>query len=93
MGGSGQISGVGSVADSQELATLLKSGALPVKLTVETQKTVGPDMGADGVAAGQAGLHRRFCRCGYLYDHQLWSFWPCCKCGPDHQPYSDHGRA
>lgn len=53
MGGSGQISGVGTVADSQELATLLKSGALPVKLTVETQKTVGPDMGADGVAAGK----------------------------------------
>jgi len=52
MGGSGQISGVGTVADSQELATLLKSGALPVKLTVETQKTVGPDMGADGVEAG-----------------------------------------
>jgi preprotein translocase subunit SecD len=53
LGGSGQITNMGTVADSSELATLLKSGALPVKLTVETQKTVGPDMGADGVAAGK----------------------------------------
>jgi len=50
--GSGQITNMGSVADANELALLLKSGALPVKLTVKAQKTVGPDMGADGVAAG-----------------------------------------
>jgi len=50
--GSGQITNMGTSADAQQLATLLKSGALPVKLTVENQKTVGPDMGADGVAAG-----------------------------------------
>jgi len=50
--GSGQITNMGTTADAQQLATLLKSGALPVKLTVENQKTVGPDMGADGVAAG-----------------------------------------
>lgn len=53
LGGSGQITNMGTTADAQELATLLKSGALPVELTVETEKTVGPDMGADGVAAGK----------------------------------------
>ncbi|MBL4791239.1 MAG: hypothetical protein JKY60_20060 [Kordiimonadaceae bacterium] len=42
--GSGQITNMGSVADATELATLLKSGALPVELFVKAQKTVGPDM-------------------------------------------------
>jgi protein-export membrane protein SecD len=53
LGGSGQISGVGTTADSQELATLLKSGALPVKLTVASYGAVSADLGADSVAAGQ----------------------------------------
>ncbi len=53
LGGSGQITNMGTSADAQELATLLKSGALPVELTVETQKTVGPDMGHEGVAKGE----------------------------------------
>lgn len=53
LGGSGQITNMGTTADAEELATLLKSGALPVQLTVESEKTVGPDMGADGIAAGK----------------------------------------
>ncbi len=53
IGGGGIITNVGTVADTQELATLLKSGALPVKLKVATMKTVGPDMGKEGVAAGK----------------------------------------
>jgi len=53
LGGSGQITNMGTTADAQELATLLKSGALPVELTVETQKTVGPDMGQEGVDKGK----------------------------------------
>jgi len=53
LGGSGIITNIGTTVEAKELATLLKSGALPVALTVETQKTVGPDMGADGVAKGQ----------------------------------------
>ena len=44
---------MGDITAAQELATLLKSGALPVKLQVERQKTVGADIGADGVAAGK----------------------------------------
>jgi len=53
LGGSGIISGVGSTADAQELATLLAAGALPVPLTVLEQRTVGPDLGADSIEAGK----------------------------------------
>jgi len=53
LGGSGIITNIGTTVEANELATLLKSGALPVELTVETQKTVGPDMGKDGVEKGQ----------------------------------------
>lgn len=52
-GGSGQITGIGGAAEAQELATLLKAGALPVKLTVLAERTVGPDLGADSIAAGE----------------------------------------
>ncbi len=53
LGGSGQITGAGTVAETQELATLLKAGALPVKLTVLAERTVGPDLGADSIEAGK----------------------------------------
>jgi len=53
MGGQGQITGIGTAADAQELATLLKAGALPVPLTVMEQQTVGPTLGADAIAAGK----------------------------------------
>ncbi|MBL4638992.1 MAG: protein translocase subunit SecD, partial [Kordiimonadaceae bacterium] len=52
LGGSGIITGAGTVAETQELATLLKAGALPVKLTVLAERTVGPDLGADSIEAG-----------------------------------------
>jgi len=52
LGGSGQITNMGTTKDAQELATLLKAGALPVKLTVMAERTVGPDLGADSIAAG-----------------------------------------
>ncbi|WP_308910125.1 protein translocase subunit SecD [Pseudokordiimonas caeni] len=53
LGGSGQITGIGGVEEAQELATLLKAGALPVPLEVMEQRTVGPDLGADSIAAGE----------------------------------------
>lgn len=53
LGGSGQITNIGTTAQAQELATLLKAGALPVKLTVMEQRTVGPDLGADAIEAGK----------------------------------------
>ncbi len=57
LGGSGQISGNFTVETSNNLAIQLRSGALPAKLTVVEERTVGPSLGADSIAAGTtAGL-------------------------------------
>ncbi|MFZ5609876.1 MAG: protein translocase subunit SecD [Pseudomonadota bacterium] len=55
--GSGQITGSFTVAEANNLAIILKSGALPAKLTILEERTVGPDLGADAVEAGEiAGI-------------------------------------
>lgn len=51
--GSGQISGNFSVESANDLAVLLRAGALPAKLSVAEERTVGPGLGADSIAAGQ----------------------------------------
>ncbi|WP_181703575.1 protein translocase subunit SecD [Chthonobacter albigriseus] len=51
-GGSGQISGNFSVESATDLAALLRAGALPAKLTVIEERTVGADLGADAIAMG-----------------------------------------
>ena len=52
LGGSGQISGNFTVDTANELAIKLKSGALPAKLTIVEERTVGPSLGADSISAG-----------------------------------------
>jgi preprotein translocase subunit SecD len=52
-GGSGQISGIGSVEEANTLAVLLRAGALPAKLNTIQQSTVGAELGADAVARGK----------------------------------------
>ncbi|MFN0220034.1 MAG: protein translocase subunit SecD [Hyphomicrobium sp.] len=57
LGGAGQISGSFTVDSSNTLAVQLRSGALPTKLTIVEERTVGPSLGADSIAAGQtAGI-------------------------------------
>ena len=57
LGGQGQISGSFTVESSNTLAVQLRSGALPTKLTIVEERTVGPSLGADSIAAGKlAGL-------------------------------------
>ena len=51
--GSGIITGSFTVSETQELALLLRAGALPVPLTVVEERTVGPTLGADSIAAGK----------------------------------------
>ncbi|MDQ0456415.1 protein translocase subunit SecD [Rhizobium paknamense] len=51
-GGAGQISGNFSVQSANDLAALLRAGALPAKLTVVEERTVGADLGADAIAVG-----------------------------------------
>lgn len=54
LGGSGIISGNFTVQEAQDLALLLRAGALPAPLTVLEERTVGPGLGADSIAAGEA---------------------------------------
>lgn len=57
LGGSGQISGNFTVEQTNRLAVQLRSGALPAKLTVVEERTVGPSLGADSISAGKfAGI-------------------------------------
>ncbi|MCB1480092.1 MAG: protein translocase subunit SecD [Rhodobiaceae bacterium] len=53
LGGSGQISGNFSVEGANDLAILLRAGALPAPLTILEERTVGPGLGADSIAAGE----------------------------------------
>ena len=46
LGGSGQISGSFTVQSANDLAILLRAGALPAPLTVVEERTVGPGLGA-----------------------------------------------
>ncbi|HVS01822.1 MAG TPA: protein translocase subunit SecD, partial [Thermoanaerobaculia bacterium] len=52
-GGSGQISGSFTVETANDLAVLLRAGALPAKLAVIEERTVGPGLGADSIEAGR----------------------------------------
>ena len=51
-GGSGQISGSFTAESANDLAVLLRAGALPAPLKVEQQQTVGAELGADAVKSG-----------------------------------------
>ena len=53
LGGTGQISGNFTVQGANDLAVLLRAGALPANLTIVEERTVGPSLGADSIAAGQ----------------------------------------
>ncbi len=52
-GGSGQISGNFTVTQANDLSVLLRAGALPAKLTVVEERTVGPGLGQDSIDAGE----------------------------------------
>jgi SecD/SecF fusion protein len=51
-GGSGQISGSFTPESSNDLAVLLRAGALPATLDVVEERSVGPSLGADSIRAG-----------------------------------------
>jgi preprotein translocase subunit SecD len=55
-GGSAVISGGFTVESANNLAISLRSGALPVDLTVIEERTVGPDLGADSIEKGAIAL-------------------------------------
>ena len=53
LGGAAVISGGFNVAGAQDLALLLRAGALPAPLNILEERSVGPDLGADSIAAGE----------------------------------------
>ncbi len=53
IGGSGQISGGFTVEQANDLAILLRAGALPAPLTIIEERTVGAGLGADSIHAGK----------------------------------------
>ena len=52
-GGSGIITGNFTIEESTKLAVLLRAGALPAKMEFLEERTVGPELGADSIAAGK----------------------------------------
>lgn len=52
LGGSGVISGGFNVESANDLALLLRAGALPAPLKIIEERSVGPSLGADSIAAG-----------------------------------------
>ncbi|MDR3208634.1 MAG: protein translocase subunit SecD [Rickettsiales bacterium] len=53
LGGRGQISGNFTTRTAQDLAVMLRSGALPAPLSVIEERTVGAGLGGDTIAAGK----------------------------------------
>lgn len=68
LGGTGQISGNFDVQSANDLAILLRAGALPATLTVIEERTVGPGLGADSIAAGEiAGIIGALLVLGFMF--------------------------
>ena len=58
--GSGQISGNFTVESANNLAILLRAGALPAKLTVIEQRVVGAGLGQDSIEKGRRASYFGF---------------------------------
>jgi preprotein translocase subunit SecD len=56
-GGLGQISGSFTVQSANDLAILLRAGALPAPLTVIEERTVGPGLGQDSIEKGELAAY------------------------------------
>ncbi len=52
LGGQGQITGRFTFQETEDLALLLRAGALPAPLVILEERTVGPGLGADSIRAG-----------------------------------------
>ncbi len=60
IGGSGQISGSFDATSANDLAVLLRAGALPAPLKIVEERTVGPDLGADAIRSGVLAVFAGF---------------------------------
>ena len=55
-GGDTVIEGLDSVEEAEDIAIVLRAGALPVPVTIIDQKIVGPSLGADSVQQGTSSI-------------------------------------
>jgi preprotein translocase subunit SecD len=53
LGGTGQISGNFNADSANDLAVLMRAGALPAPLKVIEERSVGPSLGTDSISAGK----------------------------------------
>jgi protein-export membrane protein SecD len=56
LGGSASITGNFTVQESEDLATVLRAGALPAPIKIIEERTIGPSLGKDSVDAGQKAV-------------------------------------
>lgn len=56
LGGRAQISGSFRTEEAQDLAAILNAGALPAKVNVVEERTIGPSLGADSIEAGTKAM-------------------------------------
>jgi len=55
-GGATVIEGMASIQEAEDIAIVLRAGALPVPVTIVDQRIVGPSLGADSVSAGTSSI-------------------------------------
>jgi len=56
LGSNFRITGVGTIQDAQNLALLLRAGALIAPIQIVEERTVGPSLGAENVKAGLTAI-------------------------------------
>ncbi len=54
--GNAQITGIPTLQEAQDLAAILRAGALPVPVKIEEERIVGPSLGADSIRRGMLSL-------------------------------------
>lgn len=85
MGGRAEISGQRDLEEAQNLAILLRSGALPVKVNIIETRTVGPSLGQDskdksqfafvvGIATVLVFMLIFYRACGFIADISLMAY-------------------
>ncbi len=54
--GNAQITGIGNLREAQDLAAILRAGALPVPVKIEEERIIGPTLGKDSIQKGMTAL-------------------------------------
>ena len=55
-GGGTVIEGLGSIEEAEDIAIVLRAGALPVPVTIAEERTVGASLGADSISKGTLSM-------------------------------------